>query len=154
MIGLASGYSDTPTAQNATFQPPITSDFRQEFLRLDYIFNPKHSIFGRYVHDKNGVVEPYGTFINSPIPTSQQFRNRPGNGFQVGHLWNVKASVINEMNINASWTDQRMVPSTDYGQEKHTGMLSRSFFRMAGSMKTLFPTRLLREPELLPTIPA
>lgn len=114
MAKLATRYVDSPVGSNATFQPPITSDFRQEFIRLDYIFNGSHSIFGRYVHDNNSVVDPYGTFINSPLPTSTQLRNRPGNGLQLGYIWNIKATLINEAKYNAAWTDQRIVPSTPY----------------------------------------
>jgi hypothetical protein len=139
MIGLASGYSDTPTAQNTTFQPPIASDFRQEILRLDYIFNPKQSIYGRYLHDNNGVVEPYGTFINSPVPTSQQFRNRPGNGLQIGHLWNVTPTLINDIKFNASWTDQRIVPSTNFWARETYGYAFPQLFPNGGQYENSIP---------------
>ncbi|MBX7170782.1 MAG: TonB-dependent receptor [Pyrinomonadaceae bacterium] len=139
MISLASGYSDTPTGQNATFQPPIASDFRQEFLRLDYIFNPNHSIYGRYVHDTNVVVEPYGTFINSPLPTSQQLRNRPGNGFQFGYIWNIKPTLINEFKFNASWTDQRIVPNTPYSERSTYGFNFNQLFANGGQYENSIP---------------
>jgi len=135
MIGLSSLYVDSPVGNNITFQPPIASDFRQEFLRLDYVFNPKHTIYGRYIHDKNGVIDPFGTFINSPLPTSQQFRNRPGNGLQVGHLWNISANIINDAKFNASWTDQRIVPSTDLWEPTRTALHFSSYFRMADNMR-------------------
>ncbi len=139
MIGLASSYIDTPTGQNATFQPAIASDFRQEFIRLDYIFNPKHSIYGRYIHDNNGVVEPYGTFINSPLPTAQQFRNRPGNGLQIGYLWNVTPTLINDVKFNASWTDQRIVPSTDYWARETYGYTFPQIFPNGGQYENSIP---------------
>ncbi|MBS1792288.1 MAG: TonB-dependent receptor [Acidobacteria bacterium] len=139
MIGLAAGYSDTPTTQNTTFQPPIASDFRQEILRLDYIFNTRHSVYGRYLHDRNGVVEPYGTFINSPVPTSQQFRNRPGNGLQIGHLWNVTPNIINDVKFNASWTDQRIVPSTDYWARSTYGYNFSQLFPNGGQYENSIP---------------
>lgn len=139
MIGLASSYTDTPTGQNATFQPPISSDFRQEFIRLDYIFNPEHSVYGRYIHDTNGVTEPYGTFINSPLPTAQQFRNRPGNGLQVGYLWNITPSLINDVKFNASWTDQRIVPSTDFWARDTYGYTFQQIFPNGGQYENSIP---------------
>lgn len=113
-IDLATRYIDTPTGSNATFQPAIRSDFRQEFIRLDYVFNKSNSVYGRYIHDTNSVIDPYGTFINSPLPTSTQLRNRPGNGLQLGDVWNITSTLINEAKFNAAWTDQRIVPSTPY----------------------------------------
>lgn len=139
MIDLASGYSDTPTGQNATFQPPIASDFRQEFLRLDYIFNTKHSLYGRYVHDTNVVVEPYGTFINSPLPTSQQLRNRPGNGLQIGYLWNIAPTLINELKFNSSWTDQRIVPNTPYSFRSNYAFSFNQLFPNGGQYEDSIP---------------
>ena len=139
MIGISSGYTDSPTGNNITFQPPIASDFRQEFIRLDYIFNEKHSIYGRYIHDSNAVDEPYGTFINSPLPTSQQFRNRPGNGLQVGHLWNVSANIINDVKFNASWTDQRIVPSTPFWARETYGYAFTQLFPNGGQYENSIP---------------
>lgn len=139
MIGLASGYIDAPVGNNITFQPPISSDFRQEFVRLDYIFNQKHSVYGRYIHDTNGVVEPYGTFINSPLPTSQQFRNRPGNGLQVGYNWNILPTVVNELKFNASWTDQRIVPSTDFWARETYGYDFQQIFPNGGQYENSIP---------------
>ncbi|HQU84554.1 MAG TPA: carboxypeptidase-like regulatory domain-containing protein, partial [Pyrinomonadaceae bacterium] len=139
MIGLATGFNDAPVGNNITFQPPIASDFRQEFVRLDYIFNDKQSIYGRYVHDKNGVVEPYGTFINSPLPTSQQFRNRPGNGLQIGYLWNISPTLINEAKFNASWTDQRIVPSTNYWARETYGYDFPQIFPNGGQYENSIP---------------
>lgn len=139
MIGLSSRYVDSPIGSNVTFQPPIASDFRQEFVRLDYIFNPKHSIYGRYIHDKNGVVEPYGTFINSPLPTAQQFRNRPGNGLQVGHIWNISSTLVNEAKFNASWTDQQIVPSTDLWARETYGYTFQQLFPNGGQYENSIP---------------
>lgn len=139
MIGLASGYSDTPTGQNATFQPPLASDFRQEFIRVDYLVNNAHSIWGRFLHDTNVVEEPYGTFINSPLPTSQQLRNRPGNGLQAGHLWNIKANLINEVKFSRAWTDQRIVPSTEFSDRATYGFAFTQLFPNGGEYEGSIP---------------
>jgi hypothetical protein len=139
MIGLSSQYIDSPTGSNITFQPPIASDFRQEFIRLDYDFNQNNKLYGRYIHDTNEVVEPYGTFINSPLPTSQQFRNRPGNGLQVGYLWNVTPTLVNDARFNASWTDQRIVPSTDFWNRDTYGYTFPQLFPNGGQYENSIP---------------
>ncbi len=139
MIGLASGYTDAPVANNAIFQPPLTSDFRQEFVRLDYIFNGQHSIYGRYIHDTNTVVDPYGTFINSPLPTSQQLRNRPGNGVQAGYLWNIKATLINDLKFSAAWSDQVVAPNTDYAYRETYGFNFTQLFPNGGQYENSVP---------------
>jgi len=139
MIGLSSLYLDSPVGNNITFQPPIASDFRQEFLRIDYVINPKQTLFGRYIHDTNGVVEPYGTFINSPLPTSQQFRNRPGNGLQVGHILNISANIINDVRFNAAWTDQRIVPSTNFSDRDTYGFTFQQLFPNGGQYENSIP---------------
>ncbi|MEP6900607.1 MAG: TonB-dependent receptor [Actinomycetota bacterium] len=139
MIGLAAGFTDTPTANNTTFQPPLTSDFRQEFVRLDYIFNDKQSIYGRYIHDTNVVVDPYGTFINSPLPTSQELRNRPGNGFQAGYLWNIRATLINDLRFSAAWSNQVVAPNTGYAYRETYGFTFPQLFPTGGQYENSIP---------------
>ncbi|MFT3744802.1 MAG: TonB-dependent receptor [Pyrinomonadaceae bacterium] len=139
MIGLSSRYVDTPTGQNATFQVPLASDFRQEFIRLDYTFNTGHSVFGRYLHDTNGVIDPYGTFINSALPTATHLRNRPGNGLQVGYLWNIKPTLINELKFNSSWSDQVVSPSTPYSFRETYGYTFPQLFPNGGQYENSIP---------------
>ena len=139
MIGLASGYIDAPVGNNTTFQVPLTSDFRQEFLRLDYIFNPKHSIYGRYIHDTNVIIDPYGTFINSALPTATELRNRPGNGVQAGYIYNIKPSLINELKFNASWSDQVVSPSTPFSFREQYGYTFPQLFPDGGQYENSVP---------------
>lgn len=139
MIGLASSYSDTPTGQNTTFQVPLTSDFRQEFLRLDYIFNSKHSIYGRYIHDTNVIIDPYGTFINSTLPTATELRNRPGNGVQTGYIYNIRANLINEVKFNAAWSDQVVSPSTPFSFRETYGYQFPQLFPNGGQYENSIP---------------
>src|SRR5258705_552835 len=53
MTALASGLAPatTPTVLTATFQPNNPFNWRQDLVRLDYRFNDKHSLYGRYLHD-------------------------------------------------------------------------------------------------------
>lgn len=139
MIGLAATYSNSIAANSSTFQPPNNSDFRQELLRLDFLANAQHTLFGRYVHDKNLVLDPFGTFITSPLPTIQSARMRPGNGVQVGDLWNISSSLINEAKINFAWTNQRVPPANDFWRRDTYGFAYAQLFANGGSYEESIP---------------
>jgi hypothetical protein len=139
MIGQASRYIDSPVGSNATFQPPIASDFLQEFGRIDYIINEKHSVYGRYIHDANSVIDPFGTFINSPLPTSTELRTRPGNGLQFGYLWNIKPTLINELKYNSAWSDQVITPTTDFSFRPTYGFTFAQIFANGGQYENSIP---------------
>jgi hypothetical protein len=113
MEGLAAAYNDLPAANNALFQMANPFDFRQEILRLDYQINSEHSVYGRYIHDDYDLVDPFGVFIGSQLPTIQTRRIRPGFSYQVGHVWLVTSKLINEAKANASWNGQRIPPVGD-----------------------------------------
>ena len=114
MEGLAVGYSDTTTANNATFQQPNPFDYREDNIRIDYRFNSKHSIYGRYLHDMYDLIDPFGTFINSPLPTVPTNRLRPGTSYQISYTWLINPTTINEAKVNASWNGQRIPPVGEF----------------------------------------
>lgn len=138
-IDLSSSYNNSPVANNTTFQPQNPSDFRQELLRLDYTVNQKHSLYGRYVHDSNIVLDPFGTFISSQLPTIQSNRQRPGNGLQVGHLWNITPALINDFKISFSWTDQRVPPANDLWSRDTYGFGYTQLFGDGGAYENSIP---------------
>jgi len=139
MTGLASVFTDLPNVNNSQFQPANPSDFRQELLRLDYLASPKHTIYGRYIHDKNLVIDPYGVFINSPLPTIQSSRQRPGDTIQVAHLWNVSSNFINEGKVSFSWTNQRIPPANDFWERATYGFAYTQLFPNGGSYEDSIP---------------
>lgn len=139
MTGLASTFTDLPIANNSTFQPANPSDFRQELLRIDYLLNQRHTIFGRYVLDKNLVLDPFGTFITSPLPTIQSSRMRPGDSVQVGHLWNVSSTLINEGKVNFAWANQRVPPANDLWERQTYGFVYTQLFPDGGSYEASIP---------------
>src|SRR6266566_4440820 len=114
MEKLAVAYSDTPTANNATFQQPNPFNYREDNIRLDYRFNDKHSIYGRYLHDHYDLIDPYGTFITSQLPTIPTNRLRPGSSYQVSHTWLISPTKINEAKINVSYNGQRIPPVGEF----------------------------------------
>ncbi|HZB45701.1 MAG TPA: hypothetical protein VE360_10675, partial [Pyrinomonadaceae bacterium] len=109
----AAAYADTPTANNAVIQGDNPFNFREEILRLDYKFNDNHSIYGRYVHDYFNLIAPFGTFIDSQLPTIPTNRVRPATSYQVSYTWLISPTLINEAKINASWNGQRIPPAGD-----------------------------------------
>jgi hypothetical protein len=109
----ARDFTDTPTANNALFQRPNDFDNRQEIARLDWNVSEKHRLYGRALLETNEIIDPFGTFINSQLPTTPNLRNRPGRNIQIGHIWNVSPSVINEFKAGSAWNSQRMFADGD-----------------------------------------
>jgi len=114
MEGLAVSYVDTTTANNATFQQPNPFDYREDNFRIDYRINAKHSLYGRYLHDMYDLIDPFGTFITSPLPTIPTNRLRPGSSYQVSYTWLISPTTINEVKANASWNGQRVPPVGEF----------------------------------------
>jgi hypothetical protein len=111
--GLASSFIDTATSNNAILQPDNPLNYRQHLIRIDYRLNDKNSIYGRWVSDRNTLVDPYGTFSNSNLPTTPTLRSRPGESFLMAHTWLPAPNVINEFRVNGSWASQNIPP---YGE--------------------------------------
>ena len=128
MEKLAVGYADTPTANNATFQQPNPFNYREDNVRLDYRFNEKHSIYGRYLHDHYDLIDPFGTFITSPLPTIPTNRLRPGSSYQVSYTWLISPTLINEAKVNASWNGQRIPPVGEFWKRATYGFTYPQLF--------------------------
>lgn len=139
MIDISSSFTDSPIGSNATFQPASPSDFRQEILRLDYVVNSRHSAYFRYLHDTNQVIDPFGTFTLSTLPTIQHARNRPGNGVQIGHIWNVTTNIVNDARVNFSWTDQIIPPANDLWARDTYGFSYAQLFPDGGPYEDSIP---------------
>lgn len=110
MAGKAASFTDTPTANNATYVEYNPFDSRQDIIRLDWQATDKQRVYGRYIHDEYNLIEPYGTFSGAPLPTVPTDRSRPGTSYQVGHTYVLNTNVINEAKVGASWNGQRIKP--------------------------------------------
>ena len=128
MEGLAVAYSDTPTANNSTFQQPNPFNYREDNIRIDYRINQKHSMYGRYLHDMYDLIEPFGTFINSQLPTIPTNRLRPGTSYQLSETWLISPNLINEAKINASWNGQRIPPVGEFWKRQTFGFTYPQLF--------------------------
>ncbi len=113
MIGLAAEYSNTPTANNATYQLASPYKFRQDVLRLDWQATGKQRIYGRYLHDNYDLLDPYGVFSGAQLPTVPTNRLRPGYSYQVSHTYVASQNLINEAKVSAAWNGQRINPQGD-----------------------------------------
>jgi len=113
MIARAASYTNTPTANNSTYQLDFPFDWHQEILRVDFRPSGNHGFYLRYLHDDYDLIEPRGTFIGAPLPTISTNRVRPGFGYQVAHLWSTGRNLFNELKLNVSGNGQRIPPYGD-----------------------------------------
>ncbi|MBS1801290.1 MAG: TonB-dependent receptor [Acidobacteria bacterium] len=108
--GLSFRDGGIPT-NNLTLAPSNPLNFHQDLVRFDYILNQKHSVYGRWIHDQNTLIDPYGTFSNSGIlNTTPTTRNRPGQSYLVAWTWAIRSNLINQAQANTSWAAQRIPP--------------------------------------------
>ncbi|HEX5082258.1 MAG TPA: carboxypeptidase regulatory-like domain-containing protein [Blastocatellia bacterium] len=139
MAGRAVSYTDTPTSNNAVYQEPNPFNVRQEILRLDYKFNDRHSIYGRYLNDHYLLIAPFGTFIDSQLPTIPTERRRPSPSYQVGHTWTITPTLINDAKVNASWNGQRIPPVGDAWMRSTYDFAFQQLFTGGGRFENSIP---------------
>jgi hypothetical protein len=110
MSQQASFFNDAQLSNNLILQPDNPLNFRETLVRVDYRFNSKHNVYGRWIGDSNSLVDPFGTFSGSGLPTTPTLRNRPGTSYLLGETWLPTATIVNEFRINASWASQHIPP--------------------------------------------
>ena len=113
MESLAASFSDSPTANNAVYQLSNPFNFREDIFRVDYSLNDKHSLWVRYIQDDNDLIEPYGTFSSTLLPTVPTNRLRPGKSWATGWTYLISPSLIFESRGSASWVSQHIPPYGD-----------------------------------------
>ncbi len=138
-IGLATAFTNSPVGNNVTFQQPNPLDYREDLLRIDYRINEKHTIYGRYIHDKNVLIDPFGTFITTQLPTIPSNRMRPGTSIQVSHTWLVTPTFINEAKATGAWVAQRIPPSGDLWERETYGFQFQQLFSGGGRFENSIP---------------
>ncbi|HEU0251495.1 MAG TPA: carboxypeptidase regulatory-like domain-containing protein [Pyrinomonadaceae bacterium] len=138
-IGLATAFTNSPIGNNVTFQQPNPLDYREDLLRIDYRINAKHTLYGRYIHDKNELIDPFGTFINTQLPTIPSNRMRPGTSVQLSHTWMVKPTFINEAKMTGAWIAQRIPPAGDLWERETYGFAFQQLFSGGGRFENSIP---------------
>ena len=125
---LAVSYADRPVANNAIFELDTPFDFRQDILRLDYRFNDRHSIYGRYLHDTNELTDPRGSNVVSPLPTTPTFRPRFANSVLASYTWLITPILINEAKFNFSQVNQDTQPVGELWKRETHGFVFPQLF--------------------------
>ena len=138
-IGLATAFTDSPIGNNVTFQQPNPLDYREDLLRIDYRINSKHTLYGRYIHDKNELIDPFGTFITTQLPTIPSNRLRPGTSIQLSHTWMITPTFINEAKTTGAWVAQRIPPAGELWKRETYGFQFQQLFFGGGRFENSIP---------------
>ena len=138
-IGLAAAFTDSPIGNNVTFQQPNPLDYREDILRIDYRINSKHNLYGRYIHDKNVLIDPFGTFITTQLPTIPSLRKRPGTSMQVSHTWMISPTFINEAKTTLAVVAQRIPPDGELWKRETYGFAFQQLFAGGGRFENSIP---------------
>ncbi len=138
-IGLAAAFTNSPIGNNVTFQQPNPLDYREDLVRIDYRLNAKQTIYGRYIHDKNVLIDPFGTFITTQLPTIPSNRMRPGTSIQVSHSWMITPTFINEAKATGAWVAQRIPPFGDLWERDTYGFQFQQLFLGGGRFENSIP---------------
>ena len=125
---LASFFNNANVANNTILQPENPLNYRQHLIRIDYHINDKNTIYGRWISDRNTLIDPYGTFSGANLPTTPTQRNRPGESFLLSHTWLATPSIVNEFRTNASWASQNIPPYGDTWKRSTYGFTFPYFF--------------------------
>jgi len=138
-IGLATAFTNSPVGNNVTFQQPNPLDYREDLLRIDYRINEKHTLYGRYIHDKNVLIDPFGTFITTQLPTIPSLRRRPGTSIQLSHTWMISSTFINEAKATGAIVAQRIPPDGDLWKRETYGFQFQQLFLGGGRFENSIP---------------
>ncbi|MFN7931630.1 MAG: carboxypeptidase regulatory-like domain-containing protein, partial [Blastocatellia bacterium] len=97
IIGRIAQYTDSTANNNATEEGRNIFNYRQELLRLDYKFNDKHSLFGRYLRD-------WFDDTSSTLPYDLRATRR-NPSLMLAHIWTIAPTLIND--VRASFSQSR-----------------------------------------------
>ena len=130
---VAASFSNTPTANNATFQPNNPQNWREDIVRVDYQAG-KHNFYYRYIHDSLNLIDAFGTFVpGGTLPSSPTNRIRPGYSNQGAYIWTITPYLVNEVKLNASWNKQRIPPTGNLWQRATYGFQTAPPLGLVGS---------------------
>jgi hypothetical protein len=107
-LSVAGGLPTTTASNNTTFNLANPLNLREDIIRVDEHANEKHSFYFRYIHDNVDIFNPYSTFgAGGALPVDPDLRNRPGYNYQIGWVYTISPTLINEVKFNADWHRQR-----------------------------------------------
>jgi hypothetical protein len=75
----------------------------QQIVRIDQVFSPKFTIFGRFENDAIPTQEPFGLFVGNPWPgVSNTSTNAPGRIWTAHATYAFSPSIVNDAGFNYS----------------------------------------------------
>ncbi|HEX2711917.1 MAG TPA: TonB-dependent receptor, partial [Candidatus Acidoferrales bacterium] len=81
-----------------------TFNHRQEVIRIDHVFGPRFSVFGRLVNDSIPTVEPGGLFTGSSLPgVATTSTNAPGRSVTTRLTMTLSPTLLNEVGYAYSY---------------------------------------------------
>ena len=95
-----------PPGPNGNLVTPFTNQysFRGETVRVDHLFGPRFSIFGRYINDSIPSVQPGLWGGGSPIPgVSTTHADTPGRGLTVQLTMTLSPTLLNQVGYAYSY---------------------------------------------------
>jgi hypothetical protein len=93
---------------NTTFNLATPFNIREDIIRVDEHANDKQSFYFRYLHDYVDIYAPFSTFgAAGAVPVDPDTRHRPGYNYQIGWVYVIRPTLINEVKFNADWHKQR-----------------------------------------------
>jgi hypothetical protein len=133
MESQATAFNNTPTANNATFQPNNPQNWREDIVRVDFNASKNHNLYYRYIHDSLNLIDAFGTFTPGGLPTTPTNRIRPGYSHQAADVWTINSHLVNEAKLNVSWNKQRIPPSGNTWQRSTYGFKTDPPLGLVGS---------------------
>ena len=147
-------------SNNLTLAPSNPLNFHQDLIRFDYVINPKNSLYGRWIHDQNTLIDPYGTFSNTGVlNTTPTTRNRPGQSYLLSETWAISPNLINQATANTSWAAQRIPPYGNNWKRETYGFQYAKLYPNAGTVpewhshRERHQLRTVPGSKLLPAVP-
>src|SRR5580693_3105584 len=107
-LSVAGGLPTSTNPNNTTFNLANPLNLREDIIRVDEHATDKHSFYFRYIHDNVQIYNPYSTFgAAGAVPVDPDLRDRPGYNYQIGWVYLIRPTLINEVKFNADWHKQR-----------------------------------------------
>ena len=142
VTGLTANFTDTPVANNATYELPNPLNYREDLIRVDYRINDRHTLFSRFVDDSNTIYLAYGPgTANSAsyIPVVAENRNRPAKSLLLSETFVISPTIVNEVHAGASWNGQRYQNLGDSWQRDTMGFTFQRVYNSVGPYATGIP---------------
>ena len=139
MNKLGTYIDSTNATNNVTFIPLNPLNFREDIVRLDYTINSKNNIYGRWINDSNSLIDPFGTFSSSNLPTTPTTRNRPAQSYLASETWNFRPTMVNQATANFSFVSQHIPPYGVNWERSTYGFQYNKLFPGAGTYPTGIP---------------